>query len=576
LRRNDAQKSTPILAWKPVVIELPQVLEAPELIFGLVAPIGVDLDLVTEALTDMLGEMHYETVSEPFRLTRLMREVPIPLPLRRAPYVESIKDRINYANRLRQELGDTVLAALAISAIRTYRLEERLRLQAEGLTGTKKETKPSPVEREEEAPLPNRAYIIRQFKRPEEIGLMRRVYGQQFILVSAYTPIRLRRRRIAELERESRGGLISSVDAQNLAHALVAQDLLEDQDRHGQNVRDAFPLGDVFIDATSRATCEDTLRRFVQLLFGSNEITPSRDEYAMYMAKSASLRSSDLSRQVGAAIFRTSGEVTSLGCNEVPKAGGGTYWSDAENDGRDFVQGQDPNDRAKREILVDLLDRLKKAKHLSQELLKLDSTYDVAKLLLNDTGLGSVAESRLMDLIEFGRIVHAEMSALCDAARKGVPIEGATLFCTTFPCHLCTKAIVAAGIRRVVYLEPYPKSHASNLHDDAIDVEEVGQSVKVSFEAFIGVSPYRYRNLFEKGKRKYSGGRAQKWYQGTRRPMIEIYFPSYFKSELLIVGSLQQNLELLDRKAAQSAEPIQMGPELPPAPKEVDPGPAPR
>jgi cytidine deaminase len=47
----------------------------------------------------------------------------------------------------------------------------------------------------------------------------------------------------------------------------------------------------------------------------------------MYMAKSASLRSAALTRQVGAAIFRETGELLTMGCNEVPKAGGGTVGS---------------------------------------------------------------------------------------------------------------------------------------------------------------------------------------------------------------------------------------------------------
>ena len=87
----------------------------------------------------------------------------------------------------------------------------------------------------------------------------------------------------------------------------------ETQRISGQNVRDAFPLGDVFIDATSRNSCMETLRRFIHLLFGNNEITPTHDEYGMYMAKSASLRSSDLSRQIGAAIFSESGEIATMG-----------------------------------------------------------------------------------------------------------------------------------------------------------------------------------------------------------------------------------------------------------------------
>ena len=69
--------------------------------------------------------------------------------------------------------------------------------------------------------------------------------------------------------------------------------------------------------------------------------------------------------------------------------------------------------------------------------------------------------------LEFKCIIHAEMSAISDAARKGVAIQGATLYSTTFPCHLCAKHIVASGIKRVVYLEPYPKSYANALHGES-------------------------------------------------------------------------------------------------------------
>lgn len=309
--------------------------------------------------------------------------------------------------------------------------------------------------------------------------------------------------------------------------------------------RDAFPLGDVFIDATSRQTCIETLRRFIHLLFGNNEITPTHDEYGMYIAKSSSLRSSDLSRQIGAAIFHSSGEIITMGCNEVPKAGGGTYWCGDHGDKRDFVLGHDPNEDYKMSLLVDILDRLVKGAHLSAELMNLNDPHEIGKQLLKDESIAGVKESKIMDLLEFGRIIHAEMSAICDAARKGVPLQSATLFCTTFPCHLCAKHIVASGIGRVVYLEPYPKSYASALHGDSIEVEGTGTDKKVSFDPFKGVSPHRYRDLFEKGRRKFSGGAAQQWNQGNRRPMIEVYYPSYFQAEISVVGCLKEDIEAM-------------------------------
>jgi cytidine deaminase len=156
-----------------------------------------------------------------------------------------------------------------------------------------------------------------------------------------------------------------------------------------------------------------------------------------------------------------------------------------------------------------------------------------------------VKDSKLMDIIEFGRIIHAEMSAICDAARRGVSIANATLYCTTFPCHLCAKHIVASGISRVVYIEPYPKSYAEKLHADSIEVEGADGVQKVSFEPFLGVSPYRYRDLFEKGKRKYKGV-AEPWPEGGKRPMIEVYFPAYFGGESRVAVELKRKLSKLD------------------------------
>lgn len=509
-----------------------ELLQAPELVFGLVAPVGVDLDLVTDVLTQLLHEMRYE--SRLIRLTALMTEVPTELPLSTAPYIQSVKDRIAYANEVRNKLGDDALAALAVSAIRTFR-DEQWRMQSVERTEDKK--------RPEETPIPSQSYIIRQMKRPEEIALLRNVYGPQFIAISAYCPQDYRFRMIEDRERSSRGGLISKEDAHDLAFKLISQDAKESQEEHGQNIRDAFPLGDVFIEASSRQSCENSLRRFIYLLFGDNQITPTHDEYGMYIAKSAALRSSDLSRQVGAAIFQSSGEVITLGCNEVPRAGGGTYWYGDPEDKRDFVTGFDPNERRKIELLVDLLNRLVCGKHLSHGLQEIGDPYEICNKLLSDKSKNGIADSQIMDLLEFGRIIHAEMSAICDAARKGMSIGGSQLYSTTFPCHICAKHIVASGITRVVYLEPYPKSYASELHSDAIQVENSGDVNKVVFEPFIGVSPFRYRDFFEKGKRKYSGGLAKKWLKKQGDPMIDVYFPSYFEAELEVVYSIKDDLD---------------------------------
>lgn len=58
------------------------------------------------------------------------------------------------------------------------------------------------------------------------------------------------------------------------------------------------------------------------------------------------------------------------------------------------------------------------------------------------------------------RTVHAELNAIIQCATNGVPSAGATMYCTDFPCVSCAKAVVQAGVKRLVYLADYPDRHS--------------------------------------------------------------------------------------------------------------------
>ena len=62
---------------------------------------------------------------------------------------------------------------------------------------------------------------------------------------------------------------------------------------------------------------------------------------------------------------------------------------------------------------------------------------------------------------------HAEQNAILQAAKLGISIDGATLYCTHQPCSICAKMIVNAGIVRVVYREGYPDAFAMEIFDEA-------------------------------------------------------------------------------------------------------------
>jgi dCMP deaminase len=63
--------------------------------------------------------------------------------------------------------------------------------------------------------------------------------------------------------------------------------------------------------------------------------------------------------------------------------------------------------------------------------------------------------------------VHAEQNAIIQAARLGVSVDGATLYCTHQPCSICAKMIVNSGISRVIYIYPYPDVFAEQIFSEA-------------------------------------------------------------------------------------------------------------
>lgn len=68
---------------------------------------------------------------------------------------------------------------------------------------------------------------------------------------------------------------------------------------------------------------------------------------------------------------------------------------------------------------------------------------------------------------ELCRGLHAEQNAIIQAARHGVNIDGSTLYCTTMPCIICTKMLINAGIRRIVYDEGYADELAREMVEES-------------------------------------------------------------------------------------------------------------
>src|SRR5262244_1011209 len=116
----------------------------------------------------------------------------------------------------------------------------------------------------------------------------------------------------------------------------------------------------------------------------------------MFLAFSAAIRSADLSRQVGAVVTTERGDVASFGVNDVPMAGGGVCWP-GDFDHRDHMMGYDTNECRRTEIIDELLEILRPGNN--------------AKAKWRARGWKLVRKTRptILDITEYGRVVHAEM-----------------------------------------------------------------------------------------------------------------------------------------------------------------------
>lgn len=386
-------------------------------------------------------------------------------------------------------------------------------------------------------PAPRTAYILRSLKHQEEVMTLRQIYGGSFFLIGAYAP---KAQRTENLARRLAGVQSTPAPANALEESvrLIERDENESGKRFGQQARDTFSLSDIFIDTT--ASIDDVrrnIRRFIELVCGYPFHTPTRHEFGMFHAHAAALRSSAMGRQVGASVCNDDGDLVCVGANEVPKAFGGLYWGDEDSDKRDFQLGVDSNDEIKNANVNEVVRRLIDGGWLRDDraATKIEDLTEQAKKLFKGT--------RIMNPLEFGRTVHAEMAAIVGAARLGIPIQNELLYVTTFPCHECARHIIASGLKEVHYIEPYPKSLAGALHDDSIAIEEEPGPKRVSFQPFVGVAPRQYFNLFSMKPRKDGSGRRLQWDGHNAMPLNTLPHEAYIEAENVAAYKLFQRIK---------------------------------
>ncbi|HBE9180351.1 TPA: dCMP deaminase family protein [Serratia fonticola] len=492
-----------------------------ELVIGLVGAVGTNLDLLKVSITEMLKAYSYDV--EEIRISKDIIKQFRPIPESTDNYTTA-DELMSAGNYLRRKSRNNAILSMAVSALISSSREKD--------------------ENQTPKPKSRKAYIIQSLKHPDEVNLLREVYTNGFYLIGVYA------------NEERRKNYLVDHRSMSEPHAekLIIRDADED-DKWGQHTRDTYELSDFFVNFDNNYDrITNHLWRFFDLIFGKPNVSPTFDEYAMSMAYSASLRSADLSRQVGAVLTKNN-MILTTGANDIPTFGGGLYWPEMINDriqdidgGRDYMLGYDSNADEKKNIITDILKKVSDAIENCK-----NDDISSNKNEIEDIISTSLDKSRIRDITEYGRVVHAEMEAILSCARSEINTYRTTLYCTTFPCHNCAKHIVASGIEKVLYIEPYPKSKAFVFHKDSITSSENSNEVnKVIFEPFVGVGPRCYFNLFSinlgigyKIVRKDKEGKVMKWNRRNGRLRIQMLPSSYIEKELMTADKLNNMSSVL-------------------------------
>lgn len=463
-----------------------------EIVIGLCGPVGVNLPEIAVKIKENLASYNYETKT--LKMSAIIQEINEPPSFQNG--LERKRWLIEAGNTIRTHAGrGSYLAEKAIEKI----FIDRNDAFPDGKFKSRRH-----------------CFIIDSIKNQAEAKKFREVYGSSFYLIGAFSSFERKITNLIQTDTALREDAIKIIDLD-----------FNQKGDYGQQVGKVFQTADYFFRLEGDNQADVKVQRLLKLILGAELITPSGAESAMFTAASASRNSACLSRQVGAAIAKQNGDVISTGWNDVPKFGGGTY-DFGGKDERCFNNGQFcRNDQEKRQIVEQIVAELEKK-----------GAIDSANVSLAKEAL---TESRVGDLIEFSRAVHAEMHAILNAGKVGFgDLSKTVLYCTTYPCHSCARHIVAAGISEVYFIEPYPKSQAVKLHSDAITHDET-DSGKLKILAFEGVAPNRYLDFFSIKNDRKIDGMYHKKEKADVKPQVDKMFEAVHTLEAAVASGVMDD-----------------------------------
>jgi len=207
----------------------------------------------------------------------------------------------------------------------------------------------------------------------------------------------------------------------------------KDEEEYGQQVSICVDVSDFAISnkedypeirAFRTNPLFERVDRYIHLINHPGETEPTWDEVFMSQAYSMSYKSTCLRRRTGAVIVNRHNQIVASGYNRVPTG--------------------------------------------------LKSCKERGGCYRREMGYASG------EGLEACRAVHAEQDAIMQLSRpEAGNLDGAALHCTTFPCLGCAKAIISAGLRKIVFLESYPETASRGMLDEAGVIVEEFEGVKI-------------------------------------------------------------------------------------------------
>jgi len=413
-------------------------------VLAITGPFGSGCSTVAAILSDRLG---YKSL----RLSDLIREEG-----RRRPHRSKLQRQNLQAlgNEIRRERNDP--GALARIAIQ--------RLDSLGETNDK--------------------VVLDGIRNVGEIEVLRELFGHSCYTIALECPANQRFDRLQP---------IYGNDARALDRFRTDNENDRDQENpFGQQVALCVDLADVLV-INDNAVTQTELRRklldFVSVITGESPRYPTPTEILMNFAYSASHASKCLKRQVGAVIVSAEpgkiGEVTGQGFNENPQPTAPCV--------EEPRYGADPSRRVPGRCYRDIV-RTESLAGLARERrgcpscgARMRQPADEPPWNCHSCGVnleGFFWPERAMTLCT---AVHAEVAAIMTAGRSA---RGGTLYTTTFPCFQCAEKITQAGIRWIVFTEPYPDVRAA-------DRLEIAGIKTLRFE---GVRSRRFDEIFSRAR----------------------------------------------------------------------------